>query len=47
MFSGAFLLSHNAVNDLSYVAQFVNIIVTLNILKSKIRHDNEDIFKNG
>jgi hypothetical protein len=28
MFSGGFLVSHNSVNELCYIAQFVNSIVT-------------------
>jgi hypothetical protein len=48
-----FLLSHNSVNELCYVAQFINSIVTskknapLNVAYSNIRYQNDDIFKNS
>jgi hypothetical protein len=48
MFSGGFLLlSNNSVNELCYVAQFVNNIDfikngPLNVVYSKIRFENDD-----
>jgi hypothetical protein len=50
VFSGGVLLSHNTVNELCYVAQFVNSVMTnktlpLNVEYSIILYEN-DIFKN-
>jgi hypothetical protein len=46
MFSGSFLLSHNTVNELCYVAQ-LNKNSPLYVVNSKILYENDDILKNG
>jgi hypothetical protein len=49
MFSGGFLLSHNAVHESCYESQLVTVlrlkkISPLNVVYSKIQYENYDIF---